>query len=296
MATAWRLGTLGGSTWLDLRTLAINIRDAGSWDGFAAKRAGNVEVAYNDGEFSDPRKWFRAKEIPLKMVLLDRDENGTVTHVEGAEGHLRENLDTWMAALYQRNSFLDLQKYVPTVGGGYHWRSAACEVVDFFPFEDENKIVRECITTFRMVEGLWRQYELTGTDAPQKSTTVAGITGTSQAVNVTTGGNAPVRGGLSGAFEIEFDATTAITNPRFETDVNGEFVQYSGVVDAGETLLIDIGTQTATIDGTTRADAGLISGHAWMIDLDPATTTACTASVSSASNYDVTVRWYDRWL
>ena len=36
MATAWRLGTLDGSTWLDLRTLAINIRDAGSWDGFAA--------------------------------------------------------------------------------------------------------------------------------------------------------------------------------------------------------------------------------------------------------------------
>ena len=90
--------------------------------------------------------------------------------------------------------------------------------------------------------------------------------------------------------------TTAITNPRFETNVNGEFVQYSGVVDAGEVLTIDIGTQTATIDGTTRADAGLISGHAWMIDLDPATTTACTATVSSAADYDLTVRWYDRWL
>jgi hypothetical protein len=296
MATAWRLGTLGGSTWLDLRTLAINIRDAGSWDGFSAKRSGNQEVAYRDGEFSDPRKWFRAKEIPLKMLLLDRDASGLVTNPEGAEGHLRENLDAWMGALYKRNSFLDLQKYVPAPGGGFHWRSAACEVVDFFPIEDENKIVRECITTFRMVEGLWRQYETTGTAAPQKSVSVANVTTTTQAVNVPVGGNAPVRGGLAGAFEIEFEANSAITNPRFETDANGEFVQYSGSLSAGEVLVIDVGQQTATIDGTTRADAGLTSGHAWMIDLDPDGTTACTASVSSASDFDIAVRWYDRWL
>ncbi len=275
--------------------MAVNITEASGWDGFPRKRAGNLETAYNDGEFSDPRKWFGPREVALDLVFLDTDSAGQITHPEGAEGHLRTNVDTFLGKLYKRNGFLDLRKTVPTVGGGTHQRSLMCEVLDFFPIEESNKIIREATVVFRGVEGLWRQIETTGAEAPQKSVTVAGITGTSQAVNITTGGNAPVRGGLAAAFTIEFDVTTAITNPRLEVDATGEYVQYSGTVATGEVLLIDVGPKTAVINTTTRADAGLISGQAWMIDLDPASTTACTAS-STAGNYDVTVRWYDRWI
>jgi hypothetical protein len=171
-----------------------------------------------------------------------------------------------------------------------------CEVVDFVPIREKFGQLREAMVIFRNVEGLWRQIETTGADAPQKSVALTGITGTSQAVNIAVGGNAPVRGGLAGAFEIQFDANSDIINPRLETDVNGEFVQYSGTLAAGESLVIDVGQQNAVIDGTVRADSGMLSGHAWMMELDPGGTTACTASVSSASDYDLTVRWYDRWI
>jgi len=278
---------------LDLRTLALNIEDTAGWDMFPPKRSGNVAIAYWDGEFSDPRKWFEASEVLLKIVFMDTNASGAVTSSRAQ--HLRENIDTFLGKLYKRDGFLDLRKTV-AYSGGTHQRQAMCEVLNAVPLGDRHNRWRETAVIFRNVEGLWRQIETTGSDAPQKSVSVAGITNTSQAVSVVTGGNAPVRGGLAGAFEIQFDANSDIINPRFEVDATGEFVQYSGTVDAGSSLVIDIGTKTATIDSTTRADSGMLSGHAWMIDLDPASTTPCTASVSSASDYDVTVRWYDRWL
>ena len=288
MTTAWTLDSL------DLRTLALNIEDASGWDSFTARRAGNKEIAYRDGEFSDPRKFFGPKEILLKMVFMNTNAAGVVTSSRAE--HLRQNIDTFLGALYKRNGFLDLRKTVPTIGGGTHQRSAMVEVLNFTPITEKSKQFRSAMVIFRNVEGLWRQIETTGGSAPQKESALTGITGASQAINVVTGGNAPVRGGLPGAFEIEFEANSDIVNPRFEVDATGEFVQYSGTVSAGESLVIDVGQQTGTIDGTLRADAGLISGHAWMLDLDPASTVACTASVSPASDYDLTVRWYDRWL
>ena len=287
MATGWKIDSL------DLRTLAHNVSDASGWDGFPKKRSGNREIAYRDGEFSNPRKWFGPKELLLNVVLLDTNASGVV--VSSRAQHLRENLDALLGALYKRNGFLDVRKTV-AFSGGTHERSAMCEVIDAIEVSESFGLVREMALRFRMVEGLWRQIETAGADAPQKSVALTGITGTSQAVNVVTGGNAPVRGGLAGALEIEFEANSDIINPRFETDVQGEFVQYSGTLSAGESFVIDIGQQQAVIDGTTRADSGMLSGNAWMIDFDPDTTTACTATVSSASNYDLTVRWYDRWL
>lgn len=122
----------------------------------------------------------------------------------------------------------------------------------------------------------------------------------SEAFNIVTGGNAPIRpSNLAGAFEIVFTATAAITNPRFEVDATGEFIQYSGSLTVGEILTFDLGARTLVIDdaGTlTRADSGRSTQHAWWVDLDPDSTIPVTASVTSAANWNVEVKWYDRWL
>jgi hypothetical protein len=300
MSTGWTLGPLGGSA-TDLRNLGINIVDADGWDSMPGKRAANPEIAYNDGEYSDPRKWFSGRTLPLKFILLDQNTAGGVTHPYGAEGHLRENIDTLLGLLYARNNHLSLRKDVPApvAVGGRHEREAVVEVIDLIPILEEHKLLREAIVQFRMVEGLWRQIETTGTAAPQKTAGLTGQTGTSHGFNVVTGGNAPVRGGISGAFEVIFTANSAITNPKLTVDSTGEFVQYSGTLTAGEILTFDIGQKTIVIDdsGTlARADSGKGVQHAWWLDLDPASTIAVTATIQAASNFDIEVKWYDRWL
>lgn len=302
MATGWKLGPLGGSL-TDIRNLGINLLEVDGWDSFPAKRADNPEISYSDGAFSDPRKWYSGRELPLKVVLLDSDATGGVTHPEGREGHLRANIDTLLGLLNVRNNFLSLRKDVPAPAsvGGRHEREAVCEVVNFFGVDQslDGGVPREGVVLFDMIEAFWRQIETTGTAAPQKTTGVAGVTTTSQGFNVVTGGNAPVRGGIAGAFEIEFTANSAITNPRLEVDATGEFISYAGTVPAGDSIIFDVGAKTLVIDdsGTlTRADSGRSTQHAWWIDLDPASTIAVTASVSVASDFDCDVRWYDRWF
>lgn len=289
MTTGWKLeGT-------DLRTLAYEIVDTSAWDSFPGKKAGNVPIAYSDTEHTDPRKWFAVRTLPLKVEFFRTNAAGNLP-AGGAFEAIQTNIDTFLGLLYKRNGLLDLRKTVPTVGGGTHERQAMVEVVDFIPLEESLKMLREAIVQFRMPEVLWRQLETSGTHAPQKSAGLTGVTTTSANFNVVTGGNAPVRGGLEGAFEVVFDATSAITNPRIENALTGEFVQYAGTVAAGEQLVLDIGKKTAVVDGTTDVGGGVAKQHAWWLDLDPGATTQLTASVSVASDFDVTVKWYDRWF
>lgn len=299
--TRWQLGPLGG-TLTDVRNRGINIRDADGWDIFGEKRAANHRVAYNDGAFSDPRKWFNEKTLALKFILFDESAGGLVTHPEGIDGHLRENTDLLLGLLNERNNHLAVRKRVPAPAtvGGWHWREAVAEVIAAAPVEEGAGAapVREIIVLFELLEGFWRQIEDTGAAAPRKSVGVTGVTTTSQGFNIVTGGNAPIRGGYAGAFEVEFTANSAITDPRLEVDATGEYIQYSGALTAGETITFDIGRKTLVIDdaGTlARADSGRSTQHAWWLDLDPASTIAVTASVQAVSDFDCEVRWYDRW-
>jgi len=289
MSTPW---TLEGT---DLRTLAFNIGSTSGWDAFPSKRSGDLEIAFMDAVLTDPRKWIQAREIPLELEMFRTNASGGVP-AGGAAEALRTNIDTLLGLLYKRNGYLDLRQTVPTVGGGTHARSAQVEVNDFIPLEEDKKMLRKALINFKMVEGLWRQIETAGGGVPQKTAGKTGITAATDNFNVITGGNAPVRGGVLGAFTVEFIATAGITNPRFEVLATGEFVQYSGSLTAGQSIVFDVGRKTAVIDGTIDAGGGITKAHAWWLDLDPASTTQIDVSVSVASNFDVEVLWYDRWF
>lgn len=289
MSTGW---TLEG---IDLRTLAINIGSTAGWDAFPSKRAGDLEIAFMDAVLTDPRKWIQAREIPLEIELFRTNASGGLP-VGGAAEALRTNIDTLLGLLYKRNGYLDLRQTVPTVGGGTHDRSAQVEVNDFIALEEDKKMLRKALINFKMVEGLWRQIETTGGGVPQKTAGLTNVTTATANFNVITGGNAPVRGGLRDAFVVKFTANSGIINPRFEVLATGEFVQYSGSLTAAQVIVFDIGRKTAVIDGTINAGGGITKGHAWWLDLDPASTTQIDVSVSVASDFDVEMLFYDRWF
>jgi hypothetical protein len=294
MSTGFKLGPLGG-TLTDVRTQAFNLTTTTGWDGSARKKGRNVDVKYNDGELSDPRKWYGPRIIPLRFIIFDTNAAGGTDHPGGPEGHLRENMDALNGLLYARDSLLELEMTVPGTraqSGAPTQRAAVVEHLDTIDFEEDFTTLRTGVILLRNVEGFWRE-------KPQATQTEAGVTTASHGFNIVTGGNRPVRPtNVAGSFEIEWTANAALANPRYELDTEENFVQYGGNLALNDVLLIDVGKRTGVLNpagAATRVDSGLTFGHAWWIDLDPNTTTAVTTTVTLASDYDVETRWYNRW-
>jgi len=282
--TTW---TVDGTS---LRNLAYNIESADGWDAYPGKRSSNPNIAFVQGEFSDPMKWYMSRDISLKLVVFDQSTGGGTGHPGGPRGQLQENVDTLLGLFYARDSLLDLRRMQANSAGSLIERQARVEVVDAFAVESTRRgdPMRTMVVQLRMPYPLW--WEL-----PLATQTEANITTTSNGFNIVAGGNAP-----ASDMVVTFDATAAITDPRIEVDSTAEFVQYAGTVAAGSLLILDMHNRTAVLDdqvgGVLKADGGITFGHAWWMQIEPNATTAMTSTVQSASDYDLLIDRYDEWF
>lgn len=219
--------TLNG---LDLRTLAHNIDSVNGWDSFPGVKSAGVEYAFTHGEYLGGRRFYRAREIDLNMVILTTDSTGVVT--TSPEEHLEENVDTLLGALHNSFGPITLTRTMPS--GAV--RTAAVRPIDFVRFGSfQGPLLRAATLTLRMGYPFWHG----------AADSYTGGTGT-----VTNDGNAPVN-------DMVITFTTA---GRITHDDTGDYIESDS---AG--LVVDVGTGVIT-----GGDSGEIhSNNPWFLQLEP---------------------------
>lgn len=268
--------SIGGTALLDFTT-DIRIPE----EKRARKRGRNRIIAWQQGERSTQPKLYRALDFELQMLLAYTDAAGDVTHVDGAPGHVYENyldLKRLLSGDQLNGSLVTLRRTMPHAGD---------VDIDFEVLQD---IRPDSSTRFRMVAfctapfPFWRS-------ATQTVKTEVGKTATTETIEVIVGGNEPI----PNAVIIFAPNTQPVSNLRIAHTPSGRFLQYSGIIDAGDTVTFDVGARTATHSVTGSVDPALLKGFAdWFVlpigtfDLD----LTCDAGTL---DYDVTVSYFDLW-
>lgn len=273
--TGW---TLEGTS---LRDFSVTLKTIDGWDSFPGKRGGNSTVPFVHGEYSVPRKFYEARDLGLVLEVLPYQPAGgqTVTTLE----HLQTNVDKVLGLLHSRDSLLTLSRTMPDASV----RQLEVEVINAVPvLTGQSKFTRQIAVQFRAPNPFWRE-------TPINTVTQIDITTTSQNIAVVTGGNAPIHDAV-----IRFTATAAVTSPKLSwpSGATPEYVSYVGTVGAGDWIEFDCGARTAYFDDGSRADSGVDFAYAHWIELPPADSFNMTATCGSASDWDVSINWYDKWF
>src|SRR5688500_13824048 len=88
-AYTYKAGPFGG-TLLTLTDYCTSVRVID--EGGVGKRGGDVAVQYLHGEHAIGHKFATPRLIALEVVLRFTSSAGTITHTDGAPGHVFENL------------------------------------------------------------------------------------------------------------------------------------------------------------------------------------------------------------
>lgn len=218
--------TLGS---LNLRTLASEIISTNGWDVFPGMKSSGTVYSFTHGEAVEGRRFYRARDIDLNLVLLATNAAGEVTSTPGE--HLEENMATLMGALHNTFGTIPLVRTLPS---GVT-RTAHVRPLDLIPFEDANGLTRLVTLTLRMGYPFWHGASASISGSPSLVPNYAG--------------NAPCN-------DMVFTFTTA---GRITHDLTGDYIESSA---AG--LVVDVHTGEITGD-----PAALDGNTPWWIQLEP---------------------------
>ena len=272
----YQIGLEGGS-FTDLDDYCDNVRIASESD--APKRGGNVEIPYADGEFTDPFKFRRPGTIMLDCMVSYTNDLGTVTHADGAAGHVFENLSA-LKALFAGDglSRVVLRRTAPDQG--------TMEArVEFMGGVRASGPRMRYIFPLRMIDGYWREQTLS-TD------TESSISSFPHAYTIATGGNYPI-----GDPKITFTCVTDGVSPSLTQTVLAETIQATGSFVAADEIIIDLGRDRAFTKNGTRY--GLISGNrAWWMRLTPAQALLgmTLGDGTTTGTWTCKIEWRNKWL
>jgi hypothetical protein len=109
----YQAGPKGGSlTALSNYCTAVRVIDEGS-PGF---RGGNVPIQYLHGAREVPHKFTDEGLVGLEVHLRYTSSAGTITHADGAAGHVYDNLENVKRLLYGDMEMVTLQREAPDYG------------------------------------------------------------------------------------------------------------------------------------------------------------------------------------
>ncbi len=247
----------------------------------ARLRGRNREIPWKQGERSTQPKLFRALDFELQFLMRYTNSAGIVTHGDGAPGHVYENyseVKRLMSGDQLNGSLVTLRRTMPHAGD-----------VDI-DFEVLDEIRPDSSTRFRMVCFCRAPFPF-WQSATQTIETETNKTTTTETIEVVVGGNTPIPNAV-----ITFAPNTQdVSNLRITHTPSGRFLQYSGIITAGDTVVFDVGARTAvhSVDGA--VDAAHAKGFAdWMV-LPLGTYDLDLTCDSGTLDYDVTVSYYDLW-
>lgn len=249
---AYQAGPKGGSltALLDFCT-AVRIVHEGNSD----KGGSDVNVQYLHGDHAVPHRFLTPKVIPLEVMLRQTNSSGVVTHADGAEGHLMENLSEVKRLLRGQRGLATLQRTAPEMG------TVQVDVHCGIGTPSQNRMAY----LFPLVAArpFWRS-------------TTLNSTGTSP---LAVGGDAPVDDA-----EIVLPAGAS---PSFTHTASGATIQYVGTAPAGGVRVFTETGQAANVTGGADASAFMAYNKPYILELDP--------GVSNAFTGTATVEWRNKW-
>lgn len=210
----------------DLNTYAWNVRLLGAPVSVPARRGDNVVVGGRTGRLHVP-KLLDQRTVTLAMFV--RDIHPTSGSEVGSEAQMRANLDQL------RQIFaVDGQRELRHTWGAVT-RVAQAEVVNTIEFEPRGpNNLYTFVVEFLLADPLWYA---------ESATVVGPIVIVQSPQNI-----AVNNGGTYKAEKPKLTVTGPITNPKFTIGL--VWVQYTGAVASGQTLVIDAATWTATLGST----------------------------------------------
>lgn len=197
--------------------------------------------------------------LALEVVLRYTSAAGTVTHADGAEGHVFENLSEMKRLLRGQRSLATLERVAPDQG------TVQIDVECGEPTPSQNRFTY----LFPLVAArpFWR------------STTLQSDSSSPIAV----GGDAPVDDAL-----VTFSA--AASSPVFTHTASGATITYTGTVPAGGVRVYTETGQAVNVTGGADCSNLVSFNKPYILELDPGVSNAYTISSGT-----VTVEWRDKW-
>lgn len=252
----WKIGPKDG-TLVAVSTYATASRLVGEVS--AGRRGTNPVAQYRHGTHF-VSKWAAPLDLMYEIAVRYTSAAGTVTHTDGAAGHVYENLAEIKRLLSgEQGGLATIQQTAPD------WGTVQLDVEVASPPQP---------TQQRFVFG----FLLHAADPFWRNTTLNTETGTS----VVVGGNAPA------APIIDF---VSGTDMRVTHTGSGAYIQIDGAAPAGG-VRVDVREGTCIkISDSTDYSAYLTVNKPWWMELDGGKTNAVTKSGGGTS----TVKWYNRW-
>ena len=229
-------------------------------EGGSGKRGSNLAVGFLDGERWEPKN-YGPLDLVLKTTLKYSNASGLITHVDGAAGHVFENLSEMKKLMTQPGL-----KYLTRTAPDYGSVRAAFEMIGPPLIPPAERIA--VYWPLRVPSGSWQ--------------TVTQSTATGNPPAATTGGNRQISDP-----ELVFSGAGTFTY----TAGDGQVYQVS--VATGPTFPVtltnDNGEWVATATGGADAAPYVTAGHPAVLVLDP------DSALSISTTVSVTLRWRNRW-
>ena len=224
------------------------------------KRGTNSVVGYRHGEYSSPRKYLRAANVSLETAIRYTNAAGTVTHPDGAAGHVMENFGHLKRIFRGRMGELTrLQRTSPDHGTVYR---------DFELLGDANPSQAQHIFTWPLhcPNPFWHGAADVNNAAP----------------TLIVGGDAP-----AGNITLEFSSGT---DTKIAHSTTGDYVQILGAIPSGGVFVnIEDGT-CKRISGGADWSNNLVVNRPWWFELEPGTNTVVLTGGT------VLTSWSEQWL
>lgn len=229
-------------------------------EGGSGKRGGDVAVQYLHGEHAVPHKFAMPRLLPLEVVLRFTNSAGAITHADGSDGHVFENLSEMKRLLRGQRGLATLARTAPDMG------AVQIDVECGEPTPTQNRFTY--------------MFPLLAARPAWRSTTLNSIS----ASPLTVGGDAPVDDA-----EIVFSA--GAVSPVFTHTASGATIGIIGTVPSGGVRVFTETMQAVLVTGGADYSEFVASpAKAYGLELDPGVSNAYTVSAGT-----VTVEWRDKW-
>lgn len=215
-----------------LDTLAKNVETLAGRFIVPGLRTPNVAIPGEDGELHVPLKVREPGVIGLSMWVRGCDDDGLVPTNDATE--FFKNMDALVNLFTKDTGLLTLDQLHPDGST----RRATAQVMSAFDFSvlgGPNERHARFAVELRIPKAFWED------TAATVNATAAGASLPKNLILATlAGATAPMK-------DLVLTVTGPITNPRITENATGIWVQYSGVLANGTSLVIDCGAWTAVI-------------------------------------------------
>ena len=245
-------------------------------EGDAPKRGSNFDVPYRDGEYSQTVKYRRAGSFLLDCMVSYTDSLNLITHVDGAPGHVYENLQALKALLGGNGQPLFIRRIAPHMGAV----EAVCEYMGGIRASGPRM---RYVFPMRMLDAAWREQAL-------QTDTQPSIAAFPFAYNIATGGNFDI-----GDARITFTCVADGAAPSIEIPATGDKITVAGSFVAADVIVVELGrTRIFTLNGSTYTS--ISSNKAWWMRLPSSTAVLGMSLDATSGTWTVQIDWRNKWL